>query len=63
MASGKRRSEEYQQVIGYVRKPLAVKFKTYCRAKEVEISEVLEELIQKWVEEQGDLFDNNKNNQ
>ncbi len=46
---GKRRSADYKQVTGYVRKQLAVKFKTICTSEEREISEVLEELIDKWV--------------
>ena len=58
-STGKRRSTDYQQVIGYVRKPLAVKFKTYCKAQELEISEVLEELIEKWLAEQPELFKDN----
>ncbi len=59
-STGKRRSEDYQQVSGYVRKNLAVKFKTYCKAKELEISEVLEEMIEKWLSEQPDPFNEEK---
>jgi hypothetical protein len=49
---GRRRSADYRQVVGYVRKPLVVRFKTFCTAQEREISEVLEDLIDRWVTEQ-----------
>ncbi len=49
---GKRRSPDYTQIFGYVPKELAVKFKTFCTAKQLEQSEVIEQLLQQWVSEQ-----------
>lgn len=49
MAASKRKDPEYQQVSGYIPKPLALKFKGFCTMEELEISEVLAELISSWV--------------
>lgn len=51
MAASKRKDPDYQQVSGYIPKPLALKFKGFCTMEELEISEVLAELIGKWVAE------------
>lgn len=52
MAASKRKDPDYQQVSGYIPKPLALKFKGFCTMQELEISEVLAELIESWVKEQ-----------
>ena len=51
MAASKRKDPEYQQVSGYIPKPLALKFKGFCTMEELEISEVLAALISGWVAE------------
>lgn len=51
MAASKRKDPEYQQVSGYIPKRLALKFKGFCTMEELEISEVLEKLIDEWVGE------------
>jgi hypothetical protein len=51
MAGSKRKDPEYQQVSGYIPKRLALKFKGFCAMEELEISKVLEELIEDWVSE------------
>lgn len=52
MAASKRKDPDYQQVSGYIPKPLALKFKGFCTMQELEISEVLADLIEGWVKEQ-----------
>lgn len=52
MAASKRKDPDYQQVSGYVPKPLALKFKGFCTMQELEISEVMTLLIDGWVQEQ-----------
>ncbi len=52
MAASKRKDPDYQQVSGYIPKPLALKFKGFCTMQELEISEVLADLIEAWVKEQ-----------
>ncbi|MCC5622947.1 hypothetical protein LC574_17170 [Nostoc sp. CHAB 5715] len=43
------RNSEYAQISGYIPKELALKFRVTCKAEEVEISEVLEQLISEWL--------------
>lgn len=50
---GKRQDPNYQQVSGYVPKPLALKFKSTCVALEIDISEALEQMIQEWLDKQS----------
>ncbi len=52
MSTSKRKSDDYSQVCGYIKKPLALRFRTVCKAKELEISTVMEELIEQWLEGQ-----------
>ncbi len=52
MAASKRKDPDYQQVSGYIPKPLALKFKGFCTMQELEISEVLSGLIEGWVKDQ-----------
>jgi hypothetical protein len=49
--TNKRLSKEYLQISGYVKKSIALRFRGTCKAKDLEISEVMEELIIKWLEE------------
>ncbi|GAA6614901.1 hypothetical protein NUACC26_006880 [Scytonema sp. NUACC26] len=58
--SRKSGKEGYTQVSGYISEPLATKFKGYCKLSRKEISEILEELIDRWVtqyEENNDRED------
>lgn len=48
---GKRKNPDYQQICFYLRKELGIKFKTICTAEELEQSEVLEGLVNKWIQE------------
>ena len=48
----RRNSKDYTQLSVYIRKNLATKFKTICTANDKEYSETLEEILEKWVEEQ-----------
>ncbi len=52
MAASKRKDPDYQQVSGYIPKPLALKFKGFCTMQELEISEVMTVLIDGWVQQQ-----------
>ena len=52
MAASKRKDPDYQQISGYIPKPLALKFKGFCTMQELEISEVLATLIESWVKDQ-----------
>ncbi|MBW4635782.1 MAG: hypothetical protein KME30_29055 [Iphinoe sp. HA4291-MV1] len=49
---GKRNNPKYSQMLVYVSKELSVKFKTLLASKELEQSEVVEQLIERWIEEQ-----------
>lgn len=51
MAASKSKNPDYIQISGYITRPRANKFKSLCKEKELEISEVLEDLIEKWIEE------------
>lgn len=55
MTISKRKSPEYSQVCGYVKKPIALKFRVLCKAKEVELSQVMEDLITNWVAENQEV--------
>ncbi|MBG1258424.1 plasmid partition protein ParG [Nostoc commune] len=57
MTPSKSKNPEYIQVSGYISRQKAIKFRAYCKAKEIEISEVLEKLIDQWLEEQGNPLD------
>ncbi len=48
---GKRKNPDYQQICFYLRKESGIKFKTICTAEELEQSEILEELVNKWIQE------------
>ena len=50
--AGKRKNPDYHQLCVYVPKELAVKFKTFCTAKQLEQSEVVTGFIENWVEQQ-----------
>jgi len=57
MTPSKSRNADYIQVSGYIPRQKAIKFKAFCKALEIEISEVLEELIDQWLDEQGNPLD------
>ena len=50
--AAKSTNPDYGQFLTYVPKKLLVKFRTYCAAKELEQSAVVEELLARWVKEQ-----------
>ena len=50
--AAKRGNPDYSQMLIYVPKQIAVKFKTLCTANQVEQSEVMTNLMVKWIEEQ-----------
>jgi hypothetical protein len=49
---GKRSDPSYTQIFAFVPKSMAVKFRTLCAAKEIQQSEVIEEILSKWITEQ-----------
>ncbi|WP_414553080.1 hypothetical protein [Anabaena sp. CCY 0017] len=51
MSISKSKSPEYSQVCGYIKKPIALKFRVLCKAKEAELSQVMEDLMINWIEE------------
>jgi hypothetical protein len=53
MSPSKSKNADYIQVTGYIPRQKAIRFKAFCKAQEIEISEVLEKLIDKWLDEQG----------
>lgn len=52
MAASKRHDPDYSQVSGYIPKDVALTFKSICVAKEVSISEALEQMIREWIQQQ-----------
>lgn len=50
MNTSKSKNNNYSQISGYIPKDLALKFRVTCKAEQVEISEVLENLISQWLE-------------
>ena len=47
----RRRSPDFSQITGYIPKPLATDFRVACTRLEVAQSDVIEELIRKWLQE------------
>ncbi|WP_414529523.1 hypothetical protein [Nodularia chucula] len=47
----KRRSPDFSQITGYVPKPLATEFRVACTRLGVSQSDVMENLLRKWLEE------------
>ena len=47
-------SEDSEDVKGYIPKPLKLEFKTLCTLKQVKIRSVLYQLLQEWVQSQGE---------
>jgi hypothetical protein len=50
MTPSKSKNPDYIQISGYIPRQKALKFKGQCKAKDVEISQVLEALIDEWME-------------
>jgi len=51
--SAKKSSPDYQQVLAYVKKPISLEFKAYCKKNELEISEVIEGLLVEFLNKNG----------
>jgi len=51
----KRGDSNYSQVSGYISKKLAIRFKIACTSKEITQSEALEEAIQRWLQDEQTL--------
>lgn len=49
---GKRSDPNYTQIFAFVPKTMSVKFKTLCASKELQQSQVIEDILGKWIEEQ-----------
>ena len=47
----KRRDPNYAQITGHIPKELSLRFRVICTAKEIDISEGLEESIAQWVDQ------------
>ena len=49
--TAKRLNPDYSQITGLIHKTVFLKFKAECTMQERQMSEVLEEIIEKWLEE------------
>ena len=52
--AAKRANPDYSQVTGLIHKSVFLKFKAECTMQERQMSQVLEEIIEKWLNEQKD---------
>ena len=50
--AAKRLNPDYAQISGLIRKGVFLQFKSECTLQERQMSEVLEEIIEKWLQEQ-----------
>jgi len=52
MMAAKRANPDYAQITGLIRKAIFLQFKSECTLQERQMSDVLDEIIEKWIKEQ-----------